>query len=156
MTARQISLRRYRSALQRHMVDSRDMHEQQGHPPPPLLGISPRTHPRRHEDEHGSRRKLCQNQLRLPQQETRRGESIPRIASRPILNLDVQMVAFIQSQPDVIDRIIRLIETPAFVDLLVRIIQLDEPDGCDNILEVRRASPTYMAPRLRHSPVALA
>ena len=66
------------------------------------------------------------------------------------------MVAFIQSQPDVIDRIIRLIETPAFVDLLVRIIQLDEPDGCDNILEVRRASPTYMAPRLRHSPVALA
>ncbi|KAL1761338.1 SIT4 phosphatase-associated protein-domain-containing protein [Schizophyllum commune] len=46
-----------------------------------------------------------------------------------------EVVAFIQSQPDVIDRIIRLIETPAFVDLLVRIIQLDEPDGCDNILE---------------------
>ncbi|KAL1742167.1 SIT4 phosphatase-associated protein-domain-containing protein [Schizophyllum fasciatum] len=46
-----------------------------------------------------------------------------------------EMIAFIQSQPDVIDRIIRLIETPAFVDLLVRIIQLDEQEGCETVLE---------------------
>ncbi|TRM61242.1 SIT4 phosphatase-associated protein-domain-containing protein [Schizophyllum amplum] len=46
-----------------------------------------------------------------------------------------EMLAFVQAQPDVINRIIRLIETPAFVDLLVRIIQLDEQPGCDTVLE---------------------
>ncbi|KAL0946479.1 hypothetical protein HGRIS_012696 [Hohenbuehelia grisea] len=37
-----------------------------------------------------------------------------------------EMLAFIQAQSSVVERILRHIETPSFVDLLVRIIQLDE------------------------------
>ncbi|KAH9900937.1 SAPS-domain-containing protein [Cubamyces lactineus] len=41
-----------------------------------------------------------------------------------------EMLAFIQSQPDIVERILRHIESPPFADLLVRIIQLDEhPTG---------------------------
>ena len=40
------------------------------------------------------------------------------------------MLAFIQAQPRVIERLLTHIETPAFVDLLVRLIQLDDnPNG---------------------------
>ncbi|THH23096.1 hypothetical protein EUX98_g8077 [Antrodiella citrinella] len=46
-----------------------------------------------------------------------------------------EMLAFIQSQPDVVDRILRHIETPAFADLLVRIIQLDEHPSGAGVLE---------------------
>lgn len=47
------------------------------------------------------------------------------------------MLAFIQSQPNVVERLLLHIETPAFVDLLGRIIQLDEiVPNCD-VLEVR-------------------
>ncbi|KIK62939.1 hypothetical protein GYMLUDRAFT_41218 [Collybiopsis luxurians FD-317 M1] len=37
-----------------------------------------------------------------------------------------EMLAFIQKQPDIVGRILRHIDNPSFVDLLVRIIQLDE------------------------------
>ena len=47
-----------------------------------------------------------------------------------------QMLAFIQAQPNVVERLLRHIETPAFADLLVRIIQLDELPVCANGLEV--------------------
>ena len=47
------------------------------------------------------------------------------------------MLAFIQAQPNVVERLLRHIETPAFTDLLVRIIQLDEVPSCSNVLEVR-------------------
>ena len=47
------------------------------------------------------------------------------------------MLAFIQSQPEVVSRILRHIETPAFADLLVRIIQLDEHPSGAGVLEVR-------------------
>ena len=46
------------------------------------------------------------------------------------------MLAFIQSQPSVVERILRHVETPSFVDLLVRIIQLDEQPGGAGVLEV--------------------
>ena len=54
------------------------------------------------------------------------------------------MLAFIQSQPSVVERLLRHIETPAFADLLVRIIQLDElPEGA-SVLEVR--APRFVVP----------
>ncbi|KAF9478498.1 SAPS-domain-containing protein [Pholiota conissans] len=46
-----------------------------------------------------------------------------------------EMLAFIQSQPHVVERILRHIETPSFVDLLSRIIQLDETIPNCNVLE---------------------
>ena len=48
------------------------------------------------------------------------------------------MLAFIQSQSNVVERLLHHIETPAFVDLLSRIIQLDETIPNSNVLEVRR------------------
>jgi hypothetical protein len=47
------------------------------------------------------------------------------------------MLAFIQSQPSVVERLLRHIETPSFMDLLVRIIQMDELPGGAGVLEVR-------------------
>ncbi|KAI0957676.1 hypothetical protein AcW1_005989 [Taiwanofungus camphoratus] len=46
-----------------------------------------------------------------------------------------EMLAFIQSQPAVVERLLRHIETPAFADLLVRIIQLDELPAGAGVLE---------------------
>lgn len=46
------------------------------------------------------------------------------------------MLAFIRSQPNVVERLLRHIETPAFADLLVRIIQLDEQPAGAGVLEV--------------------
>ncbi|OCH93828.1 SAPS-domain-containing protein [Obba rivulosa] len=46
-----------------------------------------------------------------------------------------EMLAFIQSQPAVVERLLRHIETPAFADLLVRVIQLDEHPSCAGVLE---------------------
>ncbi|EPQ57764.1 SAPS-domain-containing protein [Gloeophyllum trabeum ATCC 11539] len=47
----------------------------------------------------------------------------------------VEMLAFIQSQPHIVARLLRHIEAPSFVDLLVRIIQLDEHPACGGVLE---------------------
>jgi hypothetical protein len=46
------------------------------------------------------------------------------------------MFAFIRSQPDVLARLLLHIETPSIVDLLVRIIQLDEQPTGAGVLEV--------------------
>ena len=46
------------------------------------------------------------------------------------------MLAFIRSQRETVERILRHIETPAIVDLLVRIIQLDEHMAGIGVLEV--------------------
>ena len=46
------------------------------------------------------------------------------------------MLAFIRSQPNVVERLLHHIETPAFADLLVRIIQLDEQPAGAGVLEV--------------------
>jgi hypothetical protein len=48
------------------------------------------------------------------------------------------MLAFIQAQPDIVERLLRHIETPSFVDLLGRIIQLDEIIPNSNVLEVSK------------------
>ena len=47
-----------------------------------------------------------------------------------------KMLAFIQAQPSVVDRILRHIETPALVDLLFRIMQLDECSAGVGVLDV--------------------
>lgn len=46
-----------------------------------------------------------------------------------------EMLAFIQSQPNIVERLLRHVETPSIVDLLVRIIQLDEQPGGAGVLE---------------------
>lgn len=46
------------------------------------------------------------------------------------------MFAFIQAQPNIVERLLRHIETPAFTDILVRMIQLDELPSCAHVLEV--------------------
>ncbi|KAF8077592.1 SIT4 phosphatase-associated protein-domain-containing protein [Lyophyllum atratum] len=46
-----------------------------------------------------------------------------------------EMFAFIRSQPSVVERLLRHIETPPFVDLIVRIIQLDEQPSGAGVLE---------------------
>ncbi|EJD02211.1 SAPS-domain-containing protein, partial [Fomitiporia mediterranea MF3/22] len=46
-----------------------------------------------------------------------------------------EMLAFIQALPNIVERILRHIETPAVVDLLVRIIQLDEYAPGTGVLE---------------------
>ncbi|KAF7799614.1 hypothetical protein EIP86_010852 [Pleurotus ostreatoroseus] len=46
-----------------------------------------------------------------------------------------EMLAFIQAQPNIVERLLRHIETPAFTDILVRMIQLDELPSCSNVLE---------------------
>ncbi|KAH8117023.1 SIT4 phosphatase-associated protein-domain-containing protein [Phellopilus nigrolimitatus] len=52
-----------------------------------------------------------------------------------LLKKPAEMLAFIQAQPAVVERILRHIETPAIVDLLVRIIQLDEYSAGAGVLE---------------------
>ncbi|KAF5369199.1 hypothetical protein D9615_009978 [Tricholomella constricta] len=46
-----------------------------------------------------------------------------------------EMFAFIRSQPSVVERLLLHIETPSFVDLIVRIIQLDEQPSGAGVLE---------------------
>ena len=46
------------------------------------------------------------------------------------------MLAFIQAQPSVIDKLLYHIETPAFADLLMRIVQLDEQPAGVGVLQV--------------------
>ena len=46
------------------------------------------------------------------------------------------MLSFIESQPNIVERILRHLETPAIVDLLVRIIQLDEYAPGAGVLDV--------------------
>ena len=57
------------------------------------------------------------------------------------------MLAFIQSQPGIVDKLLLHVETPSFIDLLGRIIQLDEHIPDCNVLEVRcRAYCPSLAP----------
>ncbi|OAX34190.1 SAPS-domain-containing protein [Rhizopogon vinicolor AM-OR11-026] len=46
-----------------------------------------------------------------------------------------EMLAFIQSQPAVVERLLQHVETPSIVDLIIRIIQLDEVPGGAGVLE---------------------
>ncbi|KAG6330423.1 hypothetical protein ID866_8667 [Astraeus odoratus] len=46
-----------------------------------------------------------------------------------------EMLVFIQSQPNIVERLLRHVETPSIVDLLVRVIQLDEQPGGAGVLE---------------------
>ncbi|KAJ7073869.1 SIT4 phosphatase-associated protein-domain-containing protein [Mycena amicta] len=57
-----------------------------------------------------------------------------------------EMLAFIRDQPSIVERLLQHIETPSFVDLLVRIIQLDEQPGGVGVLEW--LSSEQLVPRL--------
>lgn len=57
-----------------------------------------------------------------------------------------QMLAFIRAQPSIIERMLRHLETSSFVDLLVRIIQLDEQPGGEGVLDVRTTYPMESRP----------
>lgn len=46
------------------------------------------------------------------------------------------MFAFIRSQSDVVDRILKHIEIPAFVDIIFRLIQLEELPGAGGVIQV--------------------
>jgi serine/threonine-protein phosphatase 6 regulatory subunit 3 len=60
------------------------------------------------------------------------------------------MFAFIRSQPDVMSRLLLHVETPPIVDLLVRIIQLDEQPTGAGVLEVRGTSFLTLHRLLKH------
>lgn len=46
------------------------------------------------------------------------------------------MLAFIQAQPSIVERLLQHIEVSSVVDLLVRIIQLDETPAGSGVVEV--------------------
>jgi serine/threonine-protein phosphatase 6 regulatory subunit 3 len=58
-------------------------------------------------------------------------------AASRLAEIRSQMLTFIQSQPNIVERLLRHVETPSFVDLLVRIMQLDEQPSSPGVLEVR-------------------
>ena len=66
--------------------------------------------------------------------------------------LRAQMLAFIQSQTNIVERLLQHVETPAFVDLLVRIMQLDEHPNGAGVLDVCLRWPFICEPvsRSRH------
>lgn len=47
------------------------------------------------------------------------------------------MLAFIQSQPNIVERLLKHIECSSFVDLIVQIISLDDHQRCGEVIEVR-------------------
>ncbi|KIY46945.1 SAPS-domain-containing protein [Fistulina hepatica ATCC 64428] len=47
----------------------------------------------------------------------------------------VEMLEFIKAQPNIIERLLTHIETPPFVDVLVRIVQLDEQPSCAGVID---------------------
>lgn len=111
-----------------------------------LLGDGARQVGRGHEnrDDHGPA--FRKDQCCLPHQETGRGAHVSHLlllnpfyadlcphSSRPCL---IQMLEFIWSQLSVVERLLQHIETPAFSDLLLRIIQLDEQSAGAGVLEV--------------------
>ncbi|KAF9447599.1 SIT4 phosphatase-associated protein [Macrolepiota fuliginosa MF-IS2] len=52
-----------------------------------------------------------------------------------ILKWPEKMLAFIQAQPNVVERLLRHIECSSFVDLIVQIISLDEHQRCGEVIE---------------------
>ena len=47
------------------------------------------------------------------------------------------MLHFIQSQPSILDRLLAQIESPPFVDLVFRIIQVEDLPGGAGVIDVR-------------------
>ncbi|KXN91442.1 Extragenic suppressor of kinetochore protein 1 [Leucoagaricus sp. SymC.cos] len=52
-----------------------------------------------------------------------------------ILKWPEKMLAFIQSQPNIVERLLKHIECSSFVDLIVQIISLDEHQSCGEVIE---------------------
>lgn len=123
------------------------MHQPFGTTLDPVLGDRPGQVSRGHEDADGHGLSLCQNQCHISQQKAGRGEQHCTVPFPVHLNASFlsvrQMLEFILAQPAVVERILQHIETPAFSDLLVRIIQLDEQPVGAGVLEVCRRLPAY-------------
>ncbi|CAE7183181.1 unnamed protein product [Rhizoctonia solani] len=96
--------------------------------------------------------------LSMPPDELRTKASVAahfsKISGTFLLKKPEEMLAFIKSIPNVVDRMLAHIESPPFVDLLFRIIQLDENPGNIGVMEwlssqnfisnlVDRLSPRY-------------
>ncbi|CUA70095.1 Extragenic suppressor of kinetochore protein 1 [Schizosaccharomyces pombe 972h-] [Rhizoctonia solani] len=96
--------------------------------------------------------------LSMPPGELRTKASVAahfsKISGTFLMKKPEEMLAFIKSIPDVVDRMLAHIESPPFVDLLFRIIQLDENPGNIGVMEwlssqnfipnlVDRLSPRY-------------
>ncbi|CAE6525097.1 unnamed protein product [Rhizoctonia solani] len=96
--------------------------------------------------------------LSMPPEELRTKASVAahfsKISGTFLMKKPEEMLAFIKSIPDVVNRMLAHIESPPFVDLLFRIIQLDENPGNIGVMEwlssqdfipnlVDRLSPRY-------------
>ncbi|CAE6471581.1 unnamed protein product [Rhizoctonia solani] len=96
--------------------------------------------------------------LSMPPDELRTKASVAahfsKISGTLLMKKPEEMLAFIKSIPDVVNRMLAHIESPPFVDLLFRIIQLDENPGNIGVMEwlssqnfisnlVDRLSPRY-------------
>lgn len=62
-----------------------------------------------------------------------------------------QMLEFIQSVPNVIDRLLNHIQSPPFVELIFRIVQLDEQPGNLGVIPVGSPILVCHHPMLTHS-----
>ncbi|TFK23456.1 SAPS-domain-containing protein [Coprinopsis marcescibilis] len=58
-----------------------------------------------------------------------------KISSAFLTKKPTEMMVFIQQQPNIVERLLQHIETSPFVDVLVRIIQLDEHTAGNGVLE---------------------
>ncbi|KAG8733903.1 hypothetical protein FRC11_000457 [Ceratobasidium sp. 423] len=78
--------------------------------------------------------------LSMPPDELRTKASVAahfsKISGTFLMKKPEEMLAFIKSIPDVVNRMLAHIESPPFVDLLFRIIQLDENPGNIGVMEV--------------------
>nr|GAT52297.1 predicted protein [Mycena chlorophos] len=77
---------------------------------------------------------------------TRLPSSKPLLVLEPHTTTKSVILEFLRTQPSIVERLLRHVETPSFVDLLVRIIQLDEQPGGVGVLEW--LSSEQLVPRL--------
>ena len=67
----------------------------------------------------------------------------------------MQMLDFIKSQPSILERLMSHIETPAIVDLIFRMLHMDDSSGSSGVVEARRPNLSYVrAPVLNLTPVS--
>lgn len=122
--------------MQRDLVNRRNVPVEHQPAPHSVLGCRIGPEPGGHADSECDGFSLRENQCHVLEQEARRGNVEHTVVRVCQGRLSSQMLAFIQAQPSVVERILRHIETPPFVDLLVRVIQLDEQPAGAGVLEV--------------------
>ncbi len=135
----EVSICRDRGLVQRHMVHSGRRSQPPRQAARALLGDRSRQVTGGGTEPGDDGDSFRQSKRCVLGQEARGGEYIhlsPPFYCGVISERHAQMLAFIQAQYDIVERILRHIETPPFADLLVRIIQLDEHPAGAGVLEV--------------------